>query len=103
MMRNKYAGPCFRCTKTVEAGTGHFQRLNGSWIVQHAECAIEHRGTDYGMTDAQKAGRKADKKRQRDATIARWKSRAQGTGKAAKRARRNLRDAGIKIEAEQSS
>ena len=42
-MRNKYAGPCYRCGQTVAPGDGHFERHNGGWRTQHADCAIEHR------------------------------------------------------------
>ena len=35
-MRNTYAGPCYRCGLVVEAGTGHFERRQRSWRVQHA-------------------------------------------------------------------
>lgn len=35
-MRNKHAGTCYRCGKTVEAGTGHFERRKGGWRVHHA-------------------------------------------------------------------
>jgi hypothetical protein len=58
--RNQFEGQCFRCGKTVKAGEGHFERVGkiqrekfGSavwgkkWIVQHADCAIEHRGTAH--------------------------------------------------------
>lgn len=44
-MRNRFAGPCYRCTETVPAGAGHFERFRGGWRVQHAACAVEHRGT----------------------------------------------------------
>lgn len=42
-MRNKYPGTCYRCGKRVEAGAGHFERHNGGWRTQHAQCAIDHR------------------------------------------------------------
>lgn len=42
-MRNRYAGVCYRCGKAVAAGAGHFERHQGSWRTQHAECAIKHR------------------------------------------------------------
>ena len=45
-MRNKYAGTCYRCGKVVEPGGGHFERHNGGWRTQHANCAIVYRGTD---------------------------------------------------------
>jgi len=46
-MRNKYAGPCYRCGDTVKAGDGHFERHQGGWRTQHASCAIEHRKRRY--------------------------------------------------------
>ena len=48
-MRNKFAGICYRCGERVEVGAGHFERHNGGWRTQHADCAIKHRnsfGTD---------------------------------------------------------
>lgn len=42
-MRNKYPGTCYRCGKLVEKGDGHFERYQGGWRTQHAECAIIHR------------------------------------------------------------
>jgi hypothetical protein len=42
-MRNKYPGICYRCGKRVEKGEGHFERHQGSWRTQHAECAIKAR------------------------------------------------------------
>lgn len=58
MPRNSYPGTCFRCGKPVKAGEGHFERVGRiqtqkygplvqgkRWIVQHASCAIEYRGT----------------------------------------------------------
>jgi len=44
-MRNRYPGTCYRCSEWVPAGEGHFERLGCVWRVQHANCAIEHRGT----------------------------------------------------------
>lgn len=45
-MRNKYGGDCYRCGKWCAPGAGHFERVPGrGWRVQHADCAIEHRGT----------------------------------------------------------
>lgn len=58
-MRNQYPGTCYRCGKNVPAGEGHFERVPPSLLtmaerargakfrVQHAECAIMHRGTDH--------------------------------------------------------
>ena len=42
-MRNKYAGTCYQCSKTVEAGEGYFERHNGGWRVQHVECCKKSR------------------------------------------------------------
>lgn len=42
-MRNKYAGSCYRCGKLVSPGQGHFERDQGGWKVQHADCAIAAR------------------------------------------------------------
>lgn len=47
-MRNQYPGVCYRCGKIVEAGQGHFERHKGGWRVQHADCAITHRGKKAG-------------------------------------------------------
>jgi hypothetical protein len=57
-MRNRFAGPCYRCGKTVEAGQGFFERpdpkrrvkfnLHPSvkWLTQHKECSVRFYGTD---------------------------------------------------------
>ena len=62
-MRNKFPGTCYRCGGHVAAGEGHFERKSAStwrnnpekansvpfgqhWLIQHANCAIEHRGTN---------------------------------------------------------
>jgi hypothetical protein len=42
-MRNKFPGTCYRCSKPVAAGDGHFERWQGGWRTQHADCAILHR------------------------------------------------------------
>lgn len=42
-MRNRYPGICYRCGLLVEKQAGHFERHKGSWRVQHAQCAINHR------------------------------------------------------------
>jgi hypothetical protein len=55
-MRNEYPGVCYRCGKTVESGKGHFERIRRGdpewnrvkWRLQHADCAIRHRGTFKG-------------------------------------------------------
>ena len=36
MARNKFKGTCYKCGLIVEAGTGHFERHNGTWGIQHA-------------------------------------------------------------------
>ena len=46
-MRNQYPGTCYRCGKRVEAKAGHFERHNGGWRVQHAECAIKYRSKEH--------------------------------------------------------
>ena len=59
MMRNRYPGTCYRCHKRVKAGEGHFEMVpynqrtnNQRWRIQHAQCAIEYRGTDKGKEHA---------------------------------------------------
>lgn len=64
-MRNQHPGTCYRCGKRVEAGAGHFERVTKSntaklgpavsgkkWLLQHADCAIEHRGTAHNALPA---------------------------------------------------
>ena len=51
-MRNKYAGTCYRCGKTVAPGDGHFERHQGGWRTQHASCAIKHREVTSRSTQA---------------------------------------------------
>lgn len=76
-MRNSYPGTCYRCKTRVLAGDGHFERFRGGWRLQHATCAIEHRGTP-------------DPERQADRQ--RWlEAAAKGTGPRGQRARRALR------------
>ena len=79
-MRNRFSGSCYRCTNIVGVGEGHFERFHGGWRLQHASCAIKHRGTP-------------DPEREAD-TLTRMKRAAAGTGKSAQRARRRLRDMG---------
>ena len=81
-MRNRYPGPCYRCGETVAAGEGHFERFVGGWRVQHVTCAIEFRGTPDPARQAYQA--------RRDELT------AQGTGRRAQRARRRIRDRGVK-------
>ncbi len=78
VMRNKYPGPCYRCFEHVGVGEGHFELFRGRFRLQHATCAIKHRGTP-------------DPERQAD-QIARDRRNATGTGRKAQRARRRLRD-----------
>lgn len=78
-MRNQFPGICYRCDTLVEAGDGHFERIAGRWRVQHASCAIEHRGQPDPEREAY--------------TRARMERLAQGTGRKAQRARRWLRAA----------
>lgn len=84
-MRNQFAGTCYRCGETVEAGAGHFEKtpFSRGWRVQHAECAIKFRGTDVG---------KPGETEQREAwQQRRLQERAQGTGKRAQRARQAIK------------
>lgn len=92
-MRNRYPGQCYRCGQTVEAGAGHFERKPGGWRVQHAECAIIHRGTDHGKEGATEA-REA-------ARLKRLTRQAQMTGKIGQRARYRLRREGLMPPADQ--
>lgn len=75
-MRNQYPGKCYRCGRNVETGTGHFERFGAGWRLQHASCAIEHRGTPDPARQALNHNR--------------LKIRATGTGKSAQRARQRL-------------
>lgn len=77
-MRNKFPGPCYRCDGWVPAGEGHFERIGGRWRVQHATCAIEHRGTTDEVREALRA--------------AKDEQLATETGRKAQRARRRIRD-----------
>lgn len=40
-MRNRYPGTCYRCGGHVAKGAGHFERHQGGWRTQHADCAIK--------------------------------------------------------------
>lgn len=86
-MRNQYPGTCYRCGENVPAGEGHFERNHQppfGWRVQHAECAIEFRGTDVGKPGATE---------QRQAwQLRNMKERAAGTGKSAQKARKRLKE-----------
>lgn len=59
-MRNRFPGTCYRCGKRVETNEGHFEKVGDKniaklgeavrgkkWLLQHATCAIEYRGTDH--------------------------------------------------------
>ena len=59
-MRNRHPGACYRCGKQVAAYAGHFERVTSQrlaelgaprqasrWLTQHAECAIQWRGTNH--------------------------------------------------------
>jgi len=46
-MRNRFAGTCYRCGKTVEPGAGHFERHGHGWRTQHADCCIKARAAKY--------------------------------------------------------
>lgn len=64
-MRNRYAGTCYRCGGHVAPGAGHFERIPFNkrapgapkWRTQHAECAIQHRGTDKRYSPPAALGR----------------------------------------------
>lgn len=77
-MRNKFPGTCYRCGLRVEPGEGHFERFNGGWRTQHAQCAIDNRGTPDPERDA--------------ITLNRLLGKAKGTGRAAQKARKKLRN-----------
>ena len=77
-MRNRFPGMCYRCGKRVEVGAGHFERFQGGWRTQHAECAIEFRGVPDLAREA--------------ANLVRLHAQATQTGKAAQKARKRLRD-----------
>lgn len=77
-MRNRFPGDCYRCGRWCAAGEGHFERLGSAWRVQHAACAIEHRGTPDPAREAR--------------SVAQAKMRASGAGRSAQRARRRLRE-----------
>jgi len=81
-MRNKYAGVCYRCSQTVKPGDGHFERFGSGWRVQHACCAILHRGKPDPAREA--------------LTLNRRLRVAEGTGRKAQRARKILRDLGVR-------
>ncbi len=75
-MRNNFGGTCYRCGQWCAPREGHFERFRGTWRVQHAACAVEHRGVpDTARVDV-------------------WRADAQGTGRRAQRARRKMREAG---------
>jgi hypothetical protein len=59
-MRNKYKGSCYRCGFEVKPYQGHFEKvtenqlkkygkavINKKWLLQHSECAIKYRHTDF--------------------------------------------------------
>lgn len=55
-MRNEFGGQCYRCGEYVNPGDGHFERKRGRWRVQHANCAIHHRGSDVVHESDVRAG-----------------------------------------------
>ena len=77
-MRNRYPGICYRCQQPVAVGAGHFELFRGGWRTQHAECAIQFRGTP-------------DPERAKD-QMARMVANAALTGKKGQRARKLLKD-----------
>ena len=58
-MRNRFAGTCYRCGKTVEPGAGFFEKVNSKrlaalglhtttkFITQHKECSVKWYGTTH--------------------------------------------------------
>lgn len=97
--RNKYAGQCYRCRKTVQPGDGHFERILGGWRVQHASCAVIHRFTDYGKTehDLEMDKKMSDVRhvRHQKALKARLLERSQESGRSGGKARKKLREMGV--------
>lgn len=86
IVRNKYPGVCYRCGEVVEPGAGHFEKLpGGGWRVQHADCAIKWRGIPDAVT-LERNFLMRKRRENRDEDI------AKGTGKAAQRARKRIRD-----------
>lgn len=88
-MRNRYPGICYRCGKNVEVGAGHFEKVPyKGWRVQHAECAIEFRGKPDVVTLERN---RMNSRRRRIID----EDRAKGTGSAAQKARKRLRERGM--------
>jgi len=87
-MRNQYPGTCYRCEGIVPAGEGYFERtpFSKGWRVQHTGCATQFRGTDVG--------KQGESEKRNHFRINRLNHKAQGTGKAAQRARATLRREG---------
>jgi hypothetical protein len=56
MARNRFAGACYRCGLTVEAGAGHFERRTGAWSVRHHDHSRAPGAVTCAMAKA-KAGR----------------------------------------------
>lgn len=94
-MRNKYPGICYRCGRYCDVGEGHFEKVpfeirkygDPKYRVQHASCAILHRGTDLG-----KEGASEKREAVRDGKLFRH---AAGTGKRAQKARQELKRRGL--------
>ena len=42
-MRNRHPGTCYRCGLQVAKGAGHFERFQGGWRIQHADCCLKAR------------------------------------------------------------
>ena len=63
-MRNKFAGPCYFCSKKVEVGEGHFEKVRGEkhrWRTIHAACVFEQRKAKemlFEVVEAIKNGQK---------------------------------------------
>jgi len=64
-MRNRFAGPCYRCGKTVAPGQGFFEKpdakrlerlklgLHVKWLTQHKECSVKYYGTNFSVGTAE--------------------------------------------------
>lgn len=72
MARNQFGGTCYRCGGWVAPGTGHFERHNKGWRVQHAL----HPGHGRVMCDA--PPRKSQKRQDASARSAMTEERSNG-------------------------
>lgn len=60
MARNRFSGTCYRCGARVEPNEGHYERHNGGWRTQHAECAIAYRWSNVRQGSVPRPGSKAE-------------------------------------------